>query len=407
MDFKKKGFSCHMIENYRSVLDRKQPEISTWKLLDHHGHISFTRGSRSRRDSDVLAIRLNDLYLIHPWYEYVNLDQHFLARLQPNQATQILEVVLLERRHPTSEQEFDLAIVECPCLEQRGTLCSYCQCTLTAMEEAHLCTSRSVMRSVGQQTLVSFSLDFFHDQTDTDGQCHRQWGPGEHQRTVAVQVQSEIVRRVLLDYETNLRPTRKLSASEEQSTSSSVTMIDVQVRCQRYFLDELSLIGFLLRIWTEEWHRCSSPSRLLSIRPRQRFNRNRWSIPSERHKRSYMPFSYHQVRWVKWKKPALKREHRATSREVAKWTHFRIWRRQKKVRYDYGIPLRWPIETCLHRGNHWTMRTTRECLHQGSQYQSLNSTEKKDFPSLIRPLSNHHPPARWSSPTSGHARTLP
>ena len=174
MDDTAKGFSCHcttksyhLIENYRSVLDRKQPEISTWKILDHAGQISFTRGAHYRRGSDVLAIRLNRLYLIHPWYEYVDIDQQLFAGVQPKRSSQILEVVLLERVDPTGEQGFELAIVECPCLEKQGVFCTHCQCTLTAMKEVHLCASRNIARSLDQQTVVSVSLGISQDRIDS------------------------------------------------------------------------------------------------------------------------------------------------------------------------------------------------------------------------------------------------
>lgn len=177
MDDTKKGFSCHcttksyhLIENYHSVLNRKQPEISTWKILDHAGQISFTRGTRYRRGSEVLAIRLNHLYLIHPWYEYVDIDQQLFAGLQSKRSSQILEVVLLERVNPTGEQGFELAIVECPCLEQQGLFCTYCQCTLTAMKEVQLCATRNIARSVDQQTFVSLSLGLSQDRIDSEEQ---------------------------------------------------------------------------------------------------------------------------------------------------------------------------------------------------------------------------------------------
>jgi len=128
--------SNQLIENYRSILDRKQSNISSWKILEENGQMCFIRGTRSCQTTDALVIRFDHICLIHPWYKDINLNDEILTSFPRKQISSVLEVVLLEDNHSSSK--YQLAIIECPCVERYGTFCTFCRCTLSATEPTKL-----------------------------------------------------------------------------------------------------------------------------------------------------------------------------------------------------------------------------------------------------------------------------
>ena len=163
-------FSCHcqirsdqLIENYRSILDRKQTKISTWKILEENGQICFTRGDRFSQSNDALVIRSDRICLIHPWYKSIDLNDRILSSLSSKQLSAVFEVVLLEENFSSSK--YQIAIIECPCIEQQGTFCTFCQCTLKATkptegesnekdhpERHHIATENSQVERISRET---------------------------------------------------------------------------------------------------------------------------------------------------------------------------------------------------------------------------------------------------------------
>ena len=100
--------------------------------------------------------------LIHPWYKYIHIDQHFLSILKQNQCYKVYETVLIEYNCLTNSSAYELAIIECPCLEKTKTYCTYCRLILTTTTE--LSFSRS-LKNISQQT---FPVDSFDDKMNID-----------------------------------------------------------------------------------------------------------------------------------------------------------------------------------------------------------------------------------------------
>lgn len=133
----------------------------------------------------------------------------------------------------TNSHEYELVIIECPCLEQLSTYCTYCRLTLSATEQ-----SNRLLKDANQQTNISFSLDFFNDEININDSFLSQSGPCEHQRTVQIQVESEEVLHTITEYETNLLTTKKLANATQPSLvsqafdeSSSETKVCNTVLC--------------------------------------------------------------------------------------------------------------------------------------------------------------------------------
>ncbi len=137
----------------------------------------------------------------------------------------------------TNSYGYELAIIECPCVEQLKTYCTYCRLTLAATEQ-----SKQLLKNVNQQTNISFPLDFFNDGININDSLHSQSGPWQHQRTVQIQVGSEQVLRTIIEYETNLLITKKLTNavqsslvsqefSEDADDSSSETKVCNTILC--------------------------------------------------------------------------------------------------------------------------------------------------------------------------------
>jgi hypothetical protein len=114
-----------------------------------------------------------------------------------------------------NSHEYELAIIECPCLEQLSTYCTYCRLTLSATEQ-----SNRLLKDANQQTNISFSLDFFNDEININDSFLSQSGPCQHQHTVQIQVESEEVLHAINEYETNLLTTTKLTNATQSSSFS-------------------------------------------------------------------------------------------------------------------------------------------------------------------------------------------
>jgi hypothetical protein len=221
----RKDEQCHcnksykIIENYRSILDRKQASICSWKLLDQNGKINFTRGTRYRKGTDALVTQSNHICLINPWYKYIDVNKHFQSIIKQNQYDKVFEIVLLDYQDPMTSQEYEFAIIECPCLEQLKTYCTYCRLTLAAMEQSDILLPMRKMKNVAQQTNISFPLDFFNGEMNINDSFDSRSGPYRHQRTVQIQV--------ITDYDANGKPNVQqqslLSQSFDENVDSSLS----------------------------------------------------------------------------------------------------------------------------------------------------------------------------------------
>jgi len=208
--------SYKIIENYRSILDRKQQLISSWKIFEQNGKVNFTQGTQYRKGTDALVIQFNHICLINPWYKYINVNKYLSSILKQNQCYKVFEIVLLECTCLINSHEYELAIIECPCLEQLKTYCTYCRLTLTATGQ-----SNRLLKNVNQQTNTSFSLDFLNSEININDSFHSQSGSCQHQRTVQIQVQSEQVLHTFNEYEINLLTTENLANVSQTSLMST------------------------------------------------------------------------------------------------------------------------------------------------------------------------------------------
>ncbi|CAF3352403.1 unnamed protein product [Rotaria sp. Silwood1] len=198
-----------IIENYRSILNRKQQYISSWKIFDNNGKISFIHGSKFRKHTDALVIRSNKICLINPWYKYIDIKKQFLSILKQNQYYKIFEIVLLECNCLTNLHKYEIAIMQCPCLEQLKTYCTYCRLILIMTVHSNILLSNQFLKNVSQQTKISFSLDFLHDEINIHDHFCSQLGPYKYQRTVQIQVESEQVLRAITQYERSILTKKK------------------------------------------------------------------------------------------------------------------------------------------------------------------------------------------------------
>ncbi len=206
------NLSYKIIENYRSILDRKQQSISSWKIFNQNEKVSFTHGTQYRKGTDALIIRFNHICLINPWYKYINVDKYLPSILKQNQYYKVFEIVLLECNCWTNSHEYELAIIECPCLEQLRTYCTYCRVILAATNQSSL-----LFKNVKQQTDISFSLEFFNNEININDSFYSQSGPYEHQCTVQIQVELEQVLHTINEYEINSITTKKLTDLSQPS----------------------------------------------------------------------------------------------------------------------------------------------------------------------------------------------
>ncbi|CAF1495393.1 unnamed protein product [Adineta steineri] len=185
--FNEKHKQCHcnetykIIENYRSILDRKHQFISTWKVFHHNGKINFTHGTHFRKSSDALVIRLNSTCVINPWYKYIDINRSLLSFLQQNQCYKIFEMILLECNCSINSHEYELAIIECSCFEQLKTYCTYCRVTLEATQQENISAPTQLSPDVDQQKNISFSLDIFSNKTNMKQNFYRQSVLYDHQ----------------------------------------------------------------------------------------------------------------------------------------------------------------------------------------------------------------------------------
>lgn len=159
--------------------------ISTWKLFEKNAKISFTSGTYQRKGTDALVLRLNQICLINPWYKYINVNKHLHAIVQHSQAYQVFEIVLLECNCLTNFNEYELAIVQCPCLEQRKSHCTYCRFMLTATEQ-----SKQILKNIKQQTNNSFTSDFSDEEITISDNFRHQSPSDRYQRTVKIRRKS-------------------------------------------------------------------------------------------------------------------------------------------------------------------------------------------------------------------------
>ncbi|CAF3900775.1 unnamed protein product, partial [Adineta steineri] len=170
-----------IIQNYRSILDRKHQFISTWKVFHGDGKINFIHGTHFRKSSDALVIRLNYTCVINPWYKYIDINRNLLSFLQQNQCYKILEIILLECNCSINSHEYQLAIIECSCFQQLKTYCTYCRVTLEATQQENISAPTQLSPDVDQQKNVSFSLNIFSNKTNMKQNFCRQSVLYDHQ----------------------------------------------------------------------------------------------------------------------------------------------------------------------------------------------------------------------------------
>lgn len=150
--------------------------------------MTFTHGIKYRKGTDALVFRSNHICLVNPWYKYININKYLPSILKQNQCFKVFEIVLLECNCLTNSHEYELAIIECPCIEQLKTYCTYCRLILAVTEQ-----SNRLLKNSNQQTNISFSLDCFNNEIDI------------------TEVGSKQVLHAINEYETNLLTTRKLT----------------------------------------------------------------------------------------------------------------------------------------------------------------------------------------------------
>ena len=133
-----KNGSCQMIENYRSILDRKQSFLSSWQPFDDNGKTRFKRGRQYRDKTNASLVHMHSVYVINPWYEYVDINRYLLSSLRKSQDARIFEIVLLDSDCTTDLCKYELAIIECPCLRNLQTYCAYCRLICQLVEQRNI-----------------------------------------------------------------------------------------------------------------------------------------------------------------------------------------------------------------------------------------------------------------------------
>ena len=101
---------------------------------------------------------MHHICLINPWYKYINVNKHLLEIAKQNLCYKVFEIVLLECNNSSNSHQYELAIIECPCLEKLDVYCAYCRSILTATEQ-----SNQRLSGVEQKVESSFSFDFLND----------------------------------------------------------------------------------------------------------------------------------------------------------------------------------------------------------------------------------------------------
>ena len=178
-----------IIENYRSILNRKRQLISSWKIFDNNGKITFSYGTKFRKNADALVIRSKYTCLINPWYKYIGESNYLLSMLRQNRHCKVYEIVLLECTCATSLHEYELAVIQCSCFEQMRSYCAYCQLILVATEQSDILLCPQSLKNVTQQTDVTFSSDSCNNEDNMDGNFYNRLGLYQYQRTVQIQVE--------------------------------------------------------------------------------------------------------------------------------------------------------------------------------------------------------------------------
>ncbi|CAF1107973.1 unnamed protein product [Adineta ricciae] len=130
--------SCQIIENYRSILDRKHSFLSSWQPFDDNGKTRFKRRRQYRAKMNASLIHMCPVYVVNPWYEYVDISRHLLSFLRKSQYVRIFEIVLLECNCSTNLCKYELAIIECPCLRNLQSYCAYCQLICQMVEQTNI-----------------------------------------------------------------------------------------------------------------------------------------------------------------------------------------------------------------------------------------------------------------------------
>lgn len=155
-----------IIENYRSILNRKQSFISSWKIFDDNEKISFVQGRKTRKHSDALVIRSNYICLINPWYKYIDIKNYFSSIIKKTDVCRVFEIILIECNCLNSAHQYELGIIQCPCLEKLKTYCEYCQLTLTVTGYSSACTSNELLENKNPHINISFSLNCSNEKKD-------------------------------------------------------------------------------------------------------------------------------------------------------------------------------------------------------------------------------------------------
>lgn len=193
-----------IIENYRSIVNRKQPFICSWKVFHQDGKINFNYGTKYRKNSDALAIRSSYYCLINPWYKYIDIHEYFRSIIKhKSKYNLVFEIILLECSCSTHSYEYELAIIQCPCLEQLKTYCTYCHFILRETENLKLICFRDSLNNISQQTDISFSSGVFHSDICFKDYIATELGPSQHQRSVQIQIESKEILDVIKKYDIN------------------------------------------------------------------------------------------------------------------------------------------------------------------------------------------------------------
>lgn len=148
------------------------------------------------------------------------MNQHLLTIVKHSQGHQVFEIVLLECSCLKSLNEYELAIVQCPCLEQRKTHCSYCRFLLIATEP-----SQQVLKNVKQQTNNSCSSNVSDEEGIIFDRFHHPLEPHQNQHAVEFQRKSHSITNTI-DQSIN-----SLQTSHDHVCETSSIVSETQVSC--------------------------------------------------------------------------------------------------------------------------------------------------------------------------------
>lgn len=124
-----------IVENYRSIFDRKENLFYWWEIVEEKEKFDFKRADRSVRCDEVLAIRIENTCFIYPWFRSIDLNEKIFDEIETNRRKKLFEIVLIEKYFPGGNSQIDFAFAECPCSKSLRELCRICRAILDSTEE--------------------------------------------------------------------------------------------------------------------------------------------------------------------------------------------------------------------------------------------------------------------------------